>query len=159
MEEKDLLEKRLSSSLEKASKEASGLNATHQRAQKAIDLIEGLLRDTNKHEYLEEVVNQHREKLATIFCGIHAPNEFRNVDLRGGLLLHRKSGDQAKISEISTGQRAAVALSIFLTMHSSVSAKAPWLLFDDPVAHIDDLNILSFLDVLRDSVGIARSGR
>ena len=30
--------------------------------------------------------------------------------------------------------------------------RAPWLIFDDPIAHIDDLNILSFLDSLRELV-------
>lgn len=37
-------------------------------------------------------------------------------------------------------------------MKSSIGAKAPWLIFDDPIAHIDDLNILSFLDSLRELV-------
>ena len=37
-------------------------------------------------------------------------------------------------------------------MNSSVGKKAPWLIFDDPIAHIDDLNVLSFLDSLREPV-------
>jgi exonuclease SbcC len=64
--------------------------------------------------------------------------------------LKRSSGERSTISEISTGQRAALALSIFLAMNSGVSNRAPWLIFDDPVAHVDDLNILSFFDTLRD---------
>ena len=51
---------------------------------------------------------------------------------------------------MSTGQRAAYALSLFLSMNKSLVAGPPVILMDDPIAHIDDLNILSFLDHLRD---------
>jgi len=39
-----------------------------------------------------------------------------------------------------------------LSMSAGVIARAPWLIFDKPVVHVDDLNLLSFLDVLRDLV-------
>ncbi|MNG31173.1 hypothetical protein D3C84_1169240 [compost metagenome] len=51
---------------------------------------------------------------------------------------------------MSTGQRAAFALSLFLAMNGRLQSGPPILLFDDPVAHIDDINMLSFLDHLRD---------
>jgi len=35
-------------------------------------------------------------------------------------------------------------------MNSSVKDEAPWLLFDDPVTNVDDLNTLSFFDALRE---------
>ncbi|MEI4523565.1 hypothetical protein [Pseudomonas sp. CCNWLW23] len=50
---------------------------------------------------------------------------------------------------MSTGQRAAFALSLFLSMNGRLRSGPPLLLFDDPVAHIDDVNMLSFLDHLR----------
>lgn len=37
-------------------------------------------------------------------------------------------------------------------INRSVSGRAPWLLFDDPIVHADDLNVVSFLDMLRDLV-------
>jgi DNA repair protein SbcC/Rad50 len=37
-------------------------------------------------------------------------------------------------------------------MNSRVGKNAPWLIFDDPVAQVDDLNILSFFDTLRELV-------
>ena len=67
-------------------------------------------------------------------------------------MLERYDGGRSPVSQISTGQRAALALSIFLSLNSGVSTRAPWLLFDDPVVHVDDLNILSFFDMLRELV-------
>ena len=54
------------------------------------------------------------------------------------------------MTEISTGQRAAYALSIFLAQNSQLTNAPPVVLIDDPIAHVDDLNALSFLDYLRE---------
>jgi DNA repair protein SbcC/Rad50 len=56
------------------------------------------------------------------------------------------------VTKISSGQRAALALSVFLTLNRKVVNGAPFLIFDDPVAHIDDLNVLSFFDYLRETM-------
>jgi len=150
VEERDLLERRLRHGLQENESEISSIEPRHQRAKHALDLINALLTSENKEQYIADTVKDHHEKLSTLFCKIHAPNEFEAVELNGQLSLRRSTGERSSVFEISTGQRAALALSIFLAMNISVSNKAPWLLFDDPIAHVDDLNILSFFDTLRD---------
>lgn len=149
-EEKDLLERRLRENLKENEREISSIEPRQERAKQALDLINDLLTSENKEEYLADMIKDHRERLSTLFCKLHAPNEFEAVELNGQLSLRRSTGERSTVFEISTGQRAALALSIFLAMNSSVSNRAPWLIFDDPVAHVDDLNILSFFDTLRD---------
>lgn len=56
------------------------------------------------------------------------------------------------MAKVNTGQRAAFALSIFLARNRTVSNTPPTLLIDDPIAHINDLNALSFMNDLRDLV-------
>ena len=51
---------------------------------------------------------------------------------------------------ISTGQRAAFALAVFLSQNAQLKAGPRVILIDDPIAHVDDLNCLSFLDYLRE---------
>jgi ABC-type lipoprotein export system ATPase subunit len=53
------------------------------------------------------------------------------------------------VSEISTGQRAALALSLFISLNRKLTKGPDIIIFDDPIAHIDDMNVLSFLDFLR----------
>jgi chromosome segregation protein len=55
----------------------------------------------------------------------------------------------ANLTEISTGQRAALGLSMFLAQNMKLRFAPPVILIDDPIAHVDDLNCLSFLDYLR----------
>jgi exonuclease SbcC len=101
---------------------------------------------------LTGIIDGQRKRLVELFKTIHAPQEFDGVKFNGDIYLNRRGGGASRLSEISTGQRSALALSIFLSMNSSVGKMAPWLIFDDPIAHIDDLNVLSFLDSLRELV-------
>lgn len=152
VEEKDALEQRLTASAAEAQRELASLEPKHGRAATAVGVLEKLLGSDYKAAYLDKMVADHKQKLATIFSRIHAPYEFKDVHLSADMLLERDTGAKSRVSEISTGQRAALALSIFLSLNSSVTTRAPWLIFDDPVAHVDDLNVLSFLDMLRDLV-------
>jgi chromosome segregation protein len=66
------------------------------------------------------------------------------------LIVNRTTHKIHAVNQVSTGQRAALALSIFLALNDSAKSAPPIILIDDPVAHIDDLNTLSFLDYLRE---------
>ena len=45
-----------------------------------------------------------------------------------------------------------MALSIFLALNKKLKHGPNQILFDDPVTYTDDLNILSFLDYLREMI-------
>jgi DNA repair exonuclease SbcCD ATPase subunit len=152
IEEKDELEQRFATSLDEAQGELSKLEPRYMRAKTALTVLARLLGSGYKADYLQQVIAGHKEKLSTIFSRIHAPHEFKEVNIDTDVRLERYTGVKSAVSEISGGQRAALALSIFLSLNSSVSTHAPWLLFDEPVVHVDDLNVLSFLDMLRDLV-------
>lgn len=152
IEEKDALEQRLADNIVEARTELDKLEPKHARAKTLLSVMTKLLGSEYKEAYRRQIITDHKAKLSTIFSRIHAPHEFKDVHLNTDVLLERDTGELSPVSEISTGQRAALALSIFLSLNSSVSTKAPWLLFDDPIVHVDDLNILSFLDMLRDLV-------
>ena len=69
------------------------------------------------------------------------------------MLLKRRVDDtDVPLNKISTGQRSALALSIFLALNKKLKHGPNLILFDDPVTYTDDLNILSFLDYLREII-------
>lgn len=100
---------------------------------------------------MDSRLQQNRTSIESIFSRIHSPAEFQSLGPNWNSLI-RKDGRQVKLSEISTGQRAAFALSVFLSQNAQIKAAPPVILIDDPIAHVDDLNSLSFLDYLRDIV-------
>jgi exonuclease SbcC len=152
IEEKDALESKWAESLKRVKESITEYTLRSERVKKALVVLGRLLNSDNKTSYLSAMLKDQREKLASLFRQIHAPQEFEEVKLNGDIFLSRRGGGTANLTQISTGQRSALALSIFLSMNSSVGKKAPWLIFDDPIVHIDDLNVLSFLDSLRELV-------
>lgn len=88
----------------------------------------------------------------SIFGRIHAPAEYQVTDDASFPLKRRDSGTEVELNQVSTGQRAAYALSMFLAMNAQVKEGPKVILLDDPISHIDDLNALSFLDYLRNLV-------
>lgn len=99
---------------------------------------------------MDSAIRINREAIESIFASIHAPDEFSGLGDSLDTLQRKNNTQSAKLSEISTGQRAAFALSVFLAQNGRLTTAPPVILIDDPVAHIDDLNSLSFLDYLRE---------
>lgn len=99
---------------------------------------------------MESALEQNRTGIEAIFSRIHAPAEFSGLGSHFTTLVRSNGGNEVSLGEISTGQRAAFALSIFLAQNLQLRAAPPLLLIDDPIAHVDDLNSLSFLDYLRE---------
>lgn len=133
----------LNEQLKRASEQAKN----YQAAKDALELLRSecsLERATQKS--LDSIGSQINE----IFSRIHAPKEYEYVG-RGEVLLQTSASHKKRtLEQVSTGQRAAFALSVFLAMNRSATSAPPVILIDDPIAHIDDLNALSFLDYLRD---------
>lgn len=88
----------------------------------------------------------------SIFGRIHAPAEYLVTADAETPLRRRDNNLPVKLNQVSTGQRSAYALSMFLAMNAQVKAGPKVILLDDPISHIDDLNALSFLDYLRNLV-------
>lgn len=110
------------------------------------DLIENASLENATREALDAIGDQINE----VFSRIHSPREYEYVGSPNVLLQTADGHDPRTLDQVSTGQRAAFALSIFLARNRTATSAPPMLLIDDPIAHIDDLNALSFLDYLRD---------
>jgi exonuclease SbcC len=101
-------------------------------------------------DQLDAFFAQNLAEVTDIFRTIHSPREFKSIATeKGQLHLIKNNGETRKISEISTGQRAALAISVFISLNRKLKNGPNIMMFDDPVSHIDDLNALSFLDFLR----------
>jgi exonuclease SbcC len=99
---------------------------------------------------MQEAIDQNKEAIQRIFCRIHSPVEFSGLGSTFGTLIRKDTGKEAPLSTVSTGQRAAYGLSVFLAQNEEVNVGPPVIMIDDPVAHVDDLNSLSFIDYLRE---------
>ena len=123
------------------------------RAEKAHTVIHDLQQAHNKSTYLADFIDKNKAEISEIYKMIHSPKEFEGLNFmdNGKISLKRKNDDNlAQLTEISTGQRSALALSIFSALNRKLKNGPEIMMFDDPVANIDDLNILSYFDYLRE---------
>jgi len=122
------------------------------RLKESESLLEGLIRENSLSGAMSEMLANNKQRIEKIFSQIHSPAEFSKLGNSWNKLIRKIDGTESKLSEISTGQRSAFALSVFLAQNEQLSEAPPVILIDDPVAHVDDLNSLSFLDYLREIV-------
>lgn len=121
------------------------------RLEKACGVLAALTEEASLDQMTVQAFTSIRNKVSSIFARIHTPSEYELGEFSSGGLVVRRDGQAAhQVHQVSTGQRAALALSIFLALNDSADSAPPVVLIDDPVAHVDDLNALSFLDYLRD---------
>lgn len=97
----------------------------------------------------ESALEANRRSIETIFGQIHSPGEFKTIG-PSWTLIRKLDDTETPLTMISTGQRAAFALAVFLAQNAKLRAGPRVILIDDPIAHVDDLNCLSFLDYLRE---------
>jgi len=144
-------EKSLVSEVEGLTRELDEKKSKLTRLKDAEETLKDLISGENSlTDIRKSILASNAEVISEIFSKIHFPKEYK-VDLSSNQirLMNRVSGVSHSLSEISTGQRAAFALSLFLAMNR-IQRKGPnILILDDPISHTDDINILSFLDYLR----------
>lgn len=118
------------------------------RADHASRLLTKLLEKEKPEILLVDFLTQHAELISDIFNQIHSPREFEDVRLLNGELFTKRKtdGQDTPLNKLSTGQRTALVLSVFLSMNKMITTGPRLLIFDDPVTYVDDLNVLSFID-------------
>ncbi|MFA5010351.1 MAG: hypothetical protein WC644_00220 [Ignavibacteria bacterium] len=120
-----------------------------ERIKIAFNTLQTISQSDGTH-HLNSFFESNLKEIVDIFKTIHAPREFKSLIFQDRqFYLINENDKKHKLTEISTGQRAALALSIFISLNRQLKNGPNLLIFDDPISHIDDLNALSFLDFLR----------
>lgn len=135
--------------IEALEKEEKDLTKKIDRAQNAVDELSKL---KESRQYAKNFIAHHINRISEIFCTLHMPREFDRLELRDNQIIGMRDENTVQIKQMSTGQKTAVALSVFLTLHLAMKTAPQFILIDEPVANIDDLNVLSLLDFLRELV-------
>jgi DNA repair exonuclease SbcCD ATPase subunit len=105
---------------------------------------------------------QYNTYINDLFLKLQTPPDFGEIKLHGDNLdfdlrvVSRVAGEDKPANVLSSGQRAALAITIFWTMNLYGAYSPPLMLMDEPIQQIDDINSLNFLDTLR---WIADSGK
>jgi DNA repair exonuclease SbcCD ATPase subunit len=130
-------------------------NPIRERLGKAIEVLDGIQTKHGAERYIKDFFDENLQQIGDLFRVIHAPQEFDKIvwvqeDAPGIRAMRKRDSALCRVSNLSSGQRNALSLAIFLTMNRKVRKGPSVIMLDDPVAHVDDLNIVSFFDCLRE---------
>ncbi|MGG1659061.1 hypothetical protein [Brevibacillus sp. NRS-1366] len=119
------------------------------RCHRALDVLSGL---KQLAAYGDEFVRSNFEAISQLFVALHAPNEFESLQWNeNNQIVAKRKGHalSCTINQMSTGQRTTVILAVFFVMHLVMDTAPKLLMLDEPVANMDELNVLGLLDFLR----------
>lgn len=115
----------------------------------ACDIIE---KQKRLGDVVDEFLIQNAKQIELFFKLLHRPKEFGKLSIMNGNIcfIRNSNGQIAESSQMSTGQRMALAFSVMLTLHISASNAPNFLMLDEPVANLDDMHVLNLIDLLRE---------
>jgi DNA repair exonuclease SbcCD ATPase subunit len=140
--------------IKEAKKELDEKSPILNRINLAVGTIKAILSSTENNRFLESFIQDNAKEIGFIFGKIHSPREFNEIIFEKSEIKLKRIDSNKKhtLSRISSGQRSALALAIFLSLNRKLEKGPNLIIFDDPVVFTDDLNILTFLDYLRELV-------
>lgn len=124
------------------------LKATSRRCHLALKTLDQL---NPLSKLSEEFLNRNIHVISELFQVLHLPREFEALKISDNQLVASRRGAEycQPIHQMSAGQRTAVVLAVFFALHLSMRTAPNFILLDEPVANMDDLNVLGLLDFLR----------
>jgi len=125
-----------------------------EKEKKSAQALEILTSLKTLNEYAEKFIVDNISEISNIFISLHSPREFDRLDIDddGEIICYRDRNELEKIPlhELSNGQRTVVVLSIFIRLHMIMKSSPNFILLDEPVANIDDMNVLALFDFLKE---------
>lgn len=129
------------------------MEQAEQKRKRCLHLQKRLKELFSPEEYAEWFIQENIDQISQIFLALHSPQEFSGLaQSKNGGLVALRNGESIPISLMSTGQRTALVISVFFQMNLVTPYAPKFLLLDEPVANIDDLNVLALMDFLRELV-------
>ncbi|MFB6210406.1 MAG: hypothetical protein ABEI76_02605 [Halobacteriales archaeon] len=126
------------------------LRTENQNCRDSIDRLETAFEKDGGEAELDRLVEDHMTVISTLFKIFQRPYEFETVRYEGNQVVVERRGEDSTVSmaNMSSGQRAALALAIFVTNNIAHERAPPLMMLDEPFAHLDDINSLSFFNLL-----------
>lgn len=140
----------LSDEIETKTDEIDRLKDVTKELEEALDYLNETFKDIE--ESIDEVLGEYTEIVTTLFNVFQRPYDFKRVEVTNDKkelqVIRRESGEVVGIDKMSSGQRTALILAIFVTNNLAHDSAPPLMLLDEPFAHLDELNTLSFFNLV-----------
>jgi exonuclease SbcC len=148
-EKDDIYKKSLLNNFNKKKEEFFIAEARLERCEKAITAFESL---SSLEDNMSQFIMENAKRIERIFKMIHRPEEFTDLVIEEGIIkfVRKSTKETIDISNISTGQALSLVFAVTLCLHFSAKNAPNFLMFDEPVANLDDVHIMNLVDMLKE---------
>ena len=134
--------------IEKLQKDKEQLEKKSKRCEEAYSLISS---QKKLEDFMMDFLRENAKQIELFFKILHRPKEFGTLNINEKISIVRNSnGSVVESTQMSTGQRMALAFSIMITLHRNAPNAPGFLMLDEPVANLDDMHVLNLIDLLRE---------
>lgn len=119
-----------------------------ERCARAVQAFESM---PSLSSFVENGIRSNIQQISRFFKWMHHSGEFERLDIdEYGIYAVRGLNQQVvRTYEMSTGQRATIAMAVMFALHMAASDAPQFLLLDEPLATMDDTQVLNVLDILK----------
>ncbi len=135
--------------IEKLQKDKNDLEVKSKRCEEAYGIISS---QKKLEDIMADFLQENAKQIELFFKILHRPKEFGILNINDGKIsiVRNSNGSVVESSQMSTGQRMALAFSIMITLHKNAPNAPGFLMLDEPVANLDDMHVLNLIDLLRE---------
>ncbi len=135
--------------IEKLQKDKKELEEKSKRCEEACDIISS---QKKLEDIMMDFLLENAKQIELFFKILHRSKEFGTLNINNGKIsiVRNSNGCVVESSQMSTGQRMALAFSIMITLHKNAPNAPGFLMLDEPVANLDDMHVLNLIDLLRE---------
>lgn len=119
-----------------------------ERCGKAVQAFE---RMPSLSSFVERGIRNNIQQISKYFKWMHHSGEFERLDIdeNGIFAVRGVNSQEVRTYEMSTGQRSTIAMAVMFALHMAAPDAPQFLLLDEPLATMDDTQVLNVLDILK----------
>lgn len=101
--------------------------------------------------FVEKGIRSNIQQISKFFKWMHHSGEFEKLDIdeNGIYAVRGLNHQEVRTYEMSTGQRSTIAMAVMFALHMAAPDAPQFLLLDEPLATMDDTQVLNVLDILK----------
>lgn len=101
--------------------------------------------------FVEKGIRNNIQQISKFFKWMHHSGEFEKLDIddKGIYAVRGLNKQEVRTYEMSTGQRSTIAMAVMFALHMAAPDAPQFLLLDEPLATMDDTQVLNVLDILK----------
>lgn len=119
-----------------------------ERCSRAVQAFE---RMPSLSSFVEKGIRNNIQQISKFFKWMHHSGEFERLDIdeNGIYAVRGLNNQEVRTYEMSTGQRSTIAMAVMFALHMAAPDAPQFLLLDEPLATMDDTQVLNVLDILK----------